>query len=57
MSSQILPESARFYAASGQQEKAVKMLETVARNNKVELPPGKLQEVQVVSGKVYSRRG
>eukprot|EP00794_Sanderia_malayensis_P014313 gene14313-15802_t len=47
----ILPESARFYATSGQPEKAMEILESIAKNNKAELPAGKLEAVKVVANR------
>lgn len=38
----FLPESARYYQASGQNDNALKVLERVARENKGTLPEGKL---------------
>lgn len=39
-----LPESCRYYLASGEKEKAVRMLQKVARANKTEVPVGTLQD-------------
>ncbi|XP_065830949.1 putative transporter svop-1 isoform X2 [Oscarella lobularis] len=38
----LVPESARFYVASGEMKKARAVLEKVARTNKKSLPPGRL---------------
>ncbi|XP_065054494.1 synaptic vesicle 2-related protein-like isoform X2 [Rhopilema esculentum] len=48
----MLPESARFYVASGQQEKAIEMLELVSKLNKEDLPDGKL-----IAAKTTCNRG
>ena len=45
----MLPESARFYVASGQQDKAIEMLELVSKLNKEDLPDGKLIAAKTVN--------
>ena len=37
-----MPESARFYMASGQTAKAYAVLNRIAKENKVSMPPGQL---------------
>ena len=51
---QWLPESARYYLASGQHAKAQAMLDRVARENGSQLPPGHLNTLDdAVSGIFY----
>jgi len=42
-----LPESARFYLANGQPDRAMIILETISRENKKDLPKGQLSLVKV----------
>ena len=46
---QWLPESCRYYLAAGEKEKAIRMLQRVARVNKTEMPVGTLQDASEVS--------
>jgi hypothetical protein len=41
-----LPESARYYLASGKRDLAIKVLQNVAKSNKKPLPDGKLVEIR-----------
>jgi len=44
-----LPESCRYYLASGEKEKAMRMLQRVAKTNKSEMPSGYLEDASEVS--------
>ena len=46
--SQWLPESCRYYLASGEKDKAMRMLQRVARTNKKDMPGGYLQDASEV---------
>ena len=39
---QLVPESPRFYMAAGKPEKALCILQKIAKENNKELPPGEL---------------
>eukprot|EP00118_Oscarella_pearsei_P013669 m.111001 g.111001 ORF g.111001 m.111001 type:complete len:557 (+) comp37417_c0_seq4:57-1727(+) len=57
----LVPESARFYVASGKMDKAREVLERVARINKRSLPPGKLvaakEKAQIVAVHTKNTQG
>ena len=51
---QWLPESCRYYLAAGEKEKAARVLQRVAKNNKTEMPVGTLEDaIEVFSRRIY----